>query len=225
MKKRTILLIIISIIIVLIGSIFLYKYIQIKTAKVEIKYIDNLNIEVYSSVKVSDIIKSINGKIINDYKIDTKSLGHKEIKFEYVNDDNIKIKQNVKINIIDSEAPLVWLGKSYNVVRGSEDNLLSKIMCGDNFDNKPNCEIIGEYDLNMVGSYELVFKATDSSENTTEKKFTLNVNEPKKETTSTNKSKTLFSDIVKNYKTDKTQIGIDISKWQGDVDIDIRYID
>lgn len=32
------------------------------------------------------------------------------------------------------------------------------------------------------------------------------------------KSVTEFNDVIKDYKTDNTQIGIDVSKWQGDID-------
>ena len=92
-------------------------------------------------------------------------------------------------------------------------------MCGDNYDSNPKCTIEGKYDLDKVGSYKLVFKAEDSSGNKSEKNFTLNVNEPKKGGNSnTNKVTTDFSQIVKDYKNDDTQIGIDISKWQGDID-------
>ena len=114
---------------------------------------------------------------------------------------------------------MIWLGKSYNVTKGSEDNLLEKIMCGDNYDKNPVCVIEGDYDLNNVGSYKLVFKATDSNGNTSEKKFTLNVNEPSDNKGSNGvKTVTEFSDVIKNYKNDNTQIGIDVSKWQGDID-------
>ena len=92
-------------------------------------------------------------------------------------------------------------------------------MCGDNYDNNPECVIEGDYNLDNVGSYNLVFKATDSSGNVSKKKFILNVNEAssKKESNGV-KSVTEFSDVIKDYKNDNTQIGIDVSKWQGDID-------
>ena len=157
------------------------------------------------------LVISFTNKSVNDLK--------KKIDFEYINDDGIKIKYNYEINVVDREAPLIWLGKSYNVTRGSEDNLIDKIMCGDNYDNNPECVIEGDYNLDNVGSYNLVFKATDSSGNVSKKKFILNVNEAssKKESNGV-KSVTEFSDVIKNYKNDNTQIGIDVSKWQGDID-------
>ena len=220
-NKKTILIvsIILGVILLSIGGFLLYKYIQVKNAVIKVELKDNLEADFADTLRVSSFIENINGKIVDDYYLDTDSLGKKKVDFQYINDDGIKLKYSYEINIVDKEAPLIWLGKSYNVVKGSEDNLLEKIMCGDNYDNDPICVIEGNYDLNKVGSYNLVFKATDSSKNVSEKKFTLNVNEPSNKGGSNGvKSVTEFSDVIKNYKTDNTQIGIDVSKWQGDID-------
>ena len=224
MKNKKLILIIsiiLGVILLSIGGFLLYKYIQVKNAVVKVELKDNLEADFADTLRVSSFIENINGKIVDDYYLDTDSLGKKKIYFQYINDDGIKVKYSYEINVVDREAPLIWLGKSYNVVKGIEDNLLEKIMCGDNYDNDPICVIEGDYDLNKVGSYNLVFKATDSSKNVSEKKFTLNVNEPSNKGGSNGvKSVTEFSDVIKNYKTDNTQIGIDVSKWQGDIDFD-----
>ncbi len=222
MKNKKLILIIsivVGIILLSVGGFLLYKYIEIKNAVVKVVLKDNLEADFADTLRVSSFIESINGKIVDDYYLNTDSLGKKKIDFEYINDDGIKIKYNYEINVVDREAPLIWLGKSYNVTRGSEDNLIDKIMCGDNYDNNPECVIEGDYNLDNVGSYNLVFKATDSSGNVSKKKFILNVNEAssKKESNGV-KSVTEFSDVIKNYKNDNTQIGIDVSKWQGDID-------
>lgn len=222
MKNKKLILIIsivVGIILLSVGGFLLYKYIEIKNAVVKVVLKDNLEADFADTLRVSSFIESINGKIVDDYYLNTDSLGKKKIDFEYINDDGIKIKYNYEINVVDREAPLIWLGKSYNVTRGSEDNLIDKIMCGDNYDNNPECVIEGDYNLDNVGSYNLVFKATDSSGNVSKKKFILNVNEAssKKESNGV-KSVTEFSDVIKNYKNDNTQIGIHVSKWQGDID-------
>lgn len=216
MKKKII--IIISIIVSIILIILIYNIYRIKTAKISITYKDELIADFASNVKVSSFIESINGKIIDDYTINTDTLGKKKIRYVYINDDGIKLKQSYELEVKDREAPLVWLGKSYNVTVGSIDNLKSKILCGDNYDENPICEIEGTYNLEEVGSYDLVYKAIDSSGNKLEKKFTLNVNEQRPINKEQNTKKTLFSDVVKDYKTDKTMIGIDVSKWQKDID-------
>ena len=221
-KKKIIIIIsiVVGILLLSTGGYFLYKYIRVKTAKVEVKLSEKLEANFADTLRVSSFIESINGKIVDDYVIDTDKLGKKTINFEFVNEDGIKIKYSYVIDVVDKEAPLIWLGKSYNVTKGSDDYLLDKIMCGDNYDNNPKCYIEGEYNLDEVGSYKLVFKAEDSNGNKAEKKFTLNVNEPKKGGSNSNTEKvtTDFSQIVKDYKNDDTQIGIDASKWQGDID-------
>lgn len=222
MKNKKLILIIsiaVGVILLSVGGFLLYKYIEIKNAVVKVVLKDNLEADFADTLRVSSFIESINGKIVDDYYLNTDSLGKKKIDFEYINDEGIKIKYNYEINVVDREAPLIWLGKSYNVTRGSENNLLDKIMCGDNYDNNPECVIEGDYNLDNVGSYNLVFKATDSSGNVAEKKFTLNVNEASSKKGSNGvKNVTLFSDVIKDYKNDNTQIGIDVSKWQGDID-------
>ena len=222
MKNKKIIIIIcviLGVIILSIGGYFLYKYIEVKNAVVVVELKDNLDADFADTLRVSSFIKKINGKLVDDYYLDTDSLGKKKVNFQFINDDGIKIKYSYEINVVDKEAPLIWLGKSYNVTKGSVDNLVEKIMCGDNYDTNPVCVIEGDYDLNSVGSYKLVFKATDSSGNISEKKFTLNVNEPSDNKGSKgNKEVTEFSEIIKNYKNDNTEIGIDVSKWQGDID-------
>jgi GH25 family lysozyme M1 (1,4-beta-N-acetylmuramidase) len=89
----------------------------------------------------------------------------------------------------------------------------------DNYTKTPTIEVIGVYDLNTLGSYKLTFKITDESGNFNTKDFTLNVVSkviPKK----IPNTKTIYEDIVTTHKNDNTKIGLDISKWQGDVDYD-----
>ena len=219
-KKNIIIIICFLVIIIGIGSYFLINYLRVKNAVIKVTLDETLETEFLSDVKVSDFISDINGTIVDDYVIDTTDIGKKKIEFEYINDDNIKVKYNYEINVVDNVAPLIWLNNSYTVNVGSDISLTDKILCGDNYDNDPVCEVIGEYDMSEAGTYPLVFKATDNSGNVTEKEFNLIVREPKSSGTSSGSvsTKTLFSEVVDTYKNENTQIGIDISKWQGDVD-------
>ena len=219
-KKNIIIIICFLVIIIGIGSYFLINYLRVKNAVIKVTLDETLETEFLSDVKVSDFISDINGTIVDDYVIDTTDIGKKKIEFEYINDDNIKVKYNYEINVVDNVAPLIWLNNSYTVNVGSDISLTDKILCGDNYDNDPVCEVIGEYNMNEAGTYPLVFKATDNSGNVTEKEFNLIVREPKSSGTSSGSvsTKTLFSEVVDAHKNENTEIGIDISKWQGDVD-------
>lgn len=219
-KKNIIIIICFLVIIIGIGSYFLINYLRVKNAVIKVTLDETLETEFLSDVKVSDFISDINGTIVDDYVIDTTDIGKKKIEFEYINDDNIKVKYNYEINVVDNVAPLIWLNNSYTVNVGSDITLTDKILCGDDTDPNPTCEVIGEYNMNEAGTYPLVFKATDDSGNVTEKEFNLIVREPKTSGTSSGgvSTKTLFSEVIDTYKNENTQIGIDISKWQGDVD-------
>ena len=220
MKKIKILyFVVIGIIVIL-----LIWFIRIITAKVEVNLVDDLTINFNKNAKVSDFIQSINGKIIDDYQIDTTKVGEREVKFYFKNNDNIKVSYTYKISVVDKEKPLIWLNKNYNVKKDSDISLIDAIMCGDNYDDNPKKEIIGDYDLSVTGTYNLVYKATDSSGNVASKEFNLNVYELV-ESSVTNTSENPiepsynnFEDIKNTYKNDNTKIGIDVSKWQGDID-------
>lgn len=209
-------------IVLLIGGFFTWRYLRVKYAKVEIALAENMEVEFLSDVKVSDFIEKLNGEIVDDYELDTTKVGKQEINFTYINEDGIELDCSYEINVIDTTAPLVWLNSSYNVNVGSDTSLVDDILCGDNYDPNPTCEVIGDYNMNEAGSYDLVFKATDSSGNVTEKEFTLNVRRPSSSGGSSSSSSqsrhTDFADVVAEHKNENTEIGIDISKWQGNVD-------
>lgn len=192
----------------------------IKNAKIEVKLVADSNVPFAKEIKVSEMIESINGTIVEDKLINTSSLGVKEVKFEFINDDNIKVPYKFNINVFDDVPPLIWMGGSLSVVKGDQEKLEDKIMCADNETAKPHCYVEGNYDVNTVGKYNLVMKAVDNSGNEASKDFVLNVYEPdpngNKSTSSD--SITNYSDIVKRYKTGKTSIGIDVSGWQGEID-------
>lgn len=226
MKKSLKLIIIILLILISLFTLYrVYMYIKIKTAKIEISLKDNLTLEFNDKKHVSYFINNINGEIIDDYIINSKKLGNKKVKFSFINDDGIKLNYEFDIKIIDTVAPVIWLGNQYSLPIGSDMNLADKILCGDNYDKNPNCFIEGNYDINKIGTYPLTFKAIDNSGNIKIQPFNLTVYEPVTNTTEEiNKNidkKTInFEDIVAMYKTDKTKIGIDVSSWQGDIDFE-----
>ena len=195
----------------------------LKTATIIVELKDNLDVSFYSDVKVSDFITNINGTIVDDYKIDTSILGKRKIKFEYINEENIRIPYAYTIRVKDDTAPSIWLGSTYSVIVGYSGNLLEDITCADDIDDNPKCEIIGKYDFNEVGEYPLTFKATDKSGNTTEKKFTLKVKNPSNSSSnssSTKPTRTLIEDVIKEHKNENTAIGIDVSSWQGEINFE-----
>ena len=65
--------------------------------------------------KVSDFLANLNGNLVDDYEIDTETLGEKQIQFEYINIKNKKRQYEYKIQIIDVNEPKIFSGATYTV--------------------------------------------------------------------------------------------------------------
>lgn len=219
MKKRYIILFVfVSCLVLGLGVFFgirFYNKWRIENAVIDVKLNDNLDVEVYSEAVVSDFINSINGKIIDDYLINTKELGKKEIKFKFINDDDIEVKYSFNVNVVDTTKPWIFSGNSFSINKGYTGNLEEELFCGDNYDNDPSCTLTGYYDYNTVGSYPLTFTGVDSSGNASTTNFNLVVKN--KSNSSSGSSYINYSDVVSKHKNENTMIGLDVSRWQGDI--------
>ena len=182
--------------------------------------VKNDDINVYSKVKIKDLIKDKNVKIINKNKyINTNKVKkyNTEIEYEY---KKRKYKYKVNYNVVDREKPmLVSYLSNRTILLNDTTDFCEKISYIDNYDRKPKCEIDGEIDFSKTGTYYLNYVLTDKNNNQLIEPFTVNIVESIKENNNSyNNQKTNFSDIVNNYKNDNTMIGIDVSAWQGDID-------
>ena len=220
-KKKIIIIIIVLIIAITLLLIYLNNRIIDDNSGFTLK--DNLKAEVYTKANIQDYIKTIEGKIISQDKINTNKIGKQNLSFIYLNKNNKKRRGTITIEVQDTEKPLVWISNNYSTKIGQELDLNKKIICVDNYDNKPTCQIEGTFDINTKGTYNLKYIAKDNSNNTFEKEFTVTVYEPVPQTNSSKNqsqepSYTDFQTVLNNYKNENTEIGIDVSKWQGDVD-------
>ena len=205
-------------ILIVILSIIFYNDYRIKHAIIKVETINDLNIEVYSKIRLSDLLKDINGKLITNKTINTTKLGKKEIKFNYINNDNIKVSYSFYINVVDTTPPIISEVNVINTYEGSSLDIKERLFYADNYDKNPICDIEGEYNLNKVGSYNILFKCTDKFNNISKEELTINVlkkNDVKKEPTIT-----YYEDIYSKFKNEKTKIGIDISYYQGNINYD-----
>lgn len=220
-KKKIIIISSIVIVAILIISLIIYFNVRIVVDNSGFTLKDDLTVNVYSNVKVKDFIKDIDGKVVDNNKIKTTELGKVEVEFIYLNSDNRKRKGVFEVEVKDLEEPLIWLSNSYSVRVGDDVNLEDEILCADNYDSNPSCKITGDYDLNIVGNYSLVYEAEDSSGNKESVDFNLNVYEPRSITSGGSSSEVTYTDfnaILEEHKTGDTLVGIDVSKWQGAID-------
>lgn len=221
MKKK---LVLIGGIVLLIGIIILLA-ITFKSEKVTTKISLNDNKEVIygSIVKPQDFISElIDGEIINNDPILIDSFPSQTLIINYLDSNKHKQKLKVNLTVKDIEKPVIMNARNLTVYVGSEVDFTKGLMVGDNQTRKLDIKIEGEYDLNKVGTYGLKYIVTDESQNEAIQYFKLNVIE--KPTTSNNNNSTtratnyLFDDFKNDYKTNNTQVGIDVSKWQGEID-------
>lgn len=211
MKKNIFIILIITTVFL---SIVLIYNLLLKEEKIDL----NLDIDVYSDKTLFDYSENFDCELNKNEKINTDNVGEFKVITHCKNSENKKLKYIVKFNVVDLVPPKIFLKNSYTVTEGYGKTLTDVIISADNYDDHIKREIIGEYDFNTVGNYNLTYKATDNSGNVTTQDFVLNVVEKRKNTTTPNDSYIAFSDALKNYKTDNTSVGIDVSKWQGDID-------
>ena len=211
MKK--IVIIILSVVLFFVVGILIYN----KFIKEEIMNL-NIDVDVYSDKTLFDYKENFDCELKKDEKINTENVGELKVVTHCKNSQNKRLKYIVNFNVVDLVSPKIFLKNSYTVTEGYNKKLTDVIISVDNYDNNIKREIIGEYDFNNAGSYNLTYKATDNSGNSTTQDFVLNVVKKSKNTATPNESYIAFSDALKNYKTDNTSVGIDVSKWQGDID-------
>lgn len=203
---------------ILIAGICFWQYEENKRIDAEAVVLkEDLSIEFGQEVKISDLIENLNGNLLEDCQINTEILGEKQVSFEYINVKNKRKKAEFSINIVDTNPPKIFSGNSYTVKVGYDKNLADVLLSGDDADDNPTREIIGEYDVNIAGDYDLTYCVTDSSGNQIKKNFVLHVKEKSNE--EIKKTKTIdIADVLENYKTQNSKIGIDVSKWQEEID-------
>lgn len=177
--------------------------------------IKNSNIDIYSDTKLSDIIDT-NIKF-NDVLLNTNSIGDKiyNLKFKI---NKKKYLYHIKYSVKDLTKPRILSSSDRYIPVGKDVYLCDYIMYGDNYDNEPVCRVEGEYDLNKIGNYNIKYIVSDDAGNEEYFETILHVYEPSNETKKSKKTITYFSDVVSEHKNDKTKIGIDVSRWQGDID-------
>ena len=176
---------------------------------------------VYEEHTSSELIKDINTEIISkDIKLKNEKIGTYKYTLDYKYKKK-KYKYDIDYQVKDVTNPIfISAPSTLTMTYDDEIDICNKIVYADDYDNVPTCKINGEYDKTQVGIYnDLEYVINDSSGNENTKKFTLNiVNEITKNNSYSTPKYLYMNDIISKYKNDNTSIGIDISKWQGNID-------
>ncbi len=225
MKKKLILLLITSSLLTGCGY---DKYEMPKDAYINLNENSYL---IFEDIKMKDLVKDTNVEILNkDEEIVNDMTGKHTVTLDYKYKKRT-YKYDVTYELRDNEAPFVLSATSTKtVVKNTEYDPCEKANFIDNYDREPKCRIEGNYDLSKVGNYNVQYIFMDSSNNETARNLTIKVvNSIKKPTTTTTKPtkptettpvvpKYNIQEYINKYKFDDTMIGIDVSRWQGDID-------
>ena len=145
--------------------------------KVTVVYGETYNDEGYS-IDLNDSNKA-NIKTANT--VDTTKVGDYEVKYtlKYKNYNKSLIR---KVKVVDKQSPIIQVdceNEVYVVLNNKFNGC--KYTVSDNYDPKEKIkvDIISNIDTTKVGDYEVIWKATDKSKNTSEKKVIAHVKEKK----------------------------------------------
>ena len=235
MKKK--LLIIMIFVVLIISSILVYFFVFNKDKKTtkkkekitytdvkedtNIKINNDLTLEFGDNKSLSDYI-TIDNSEFKDKEITYDELGTKKIEFSYKGADGKINYRFINIDVVDTTSPYASVPSYKKIKVNSDISFIDDFLCADNHDRVLEKRLDGEFDLLREGTYTVKFVAVDSSENKTEKTFILDVVAELPKPSSGGGSSQInylnYSDLYNQYKNSNTKIGIDISRWQGDVD-------
>ena len=213
--KRNI-IIVSSLLLVFLGIFLYFKF----RFKLEITLSEVRNVEFGVPTNLKDFIESSNGVFEDD--IETfYELGDSKVTLKYKDTYDKVRKYSFDIKVVDSEKPIILANSVVTSYVNEEANPLKNVICADYVSSNVLCEIEGSYDVDTLGSYNLKYKATDESGNIEYQDFVLNIIPKPAPTKSTKKSEpnyVYFTDVLNQYKNDNTLIGLDVSRFQGNID-------
>ena len=182
----------------------------------------NKEIEVFKDVYLKDIVDT-NITFDKNILLDTNTIGEQEIDINYKYEDK-EDTYTLKYTVLDKIQPIfITAATTRTILLNDDTNLCDSINIADNYSRIPTCEIDGEYNIEEVGTYNVNYLIKDEAGNTNTKKLTVKVVEelptpgPTPPAPDTHVD---FDFVVNRFKTSDTEIGIDVSRWQGDIDYD-----
>ena len=176
-----------SILIVLLFSFFIYKYLSseyLVVPKIELLGENQITVEVNGEFKDPGVKASIAGKDARKLvkiigKVDTKKVGMYNLEYVLTNYKGKK-KQTVsrKVIVVDSVAPTITLIGGSECTSEVGSNFVDPgYTASDNVDGDitQKVKVSGQVDTKTKGNYELTYTVSDSSDNKTEIKRTVKV--------------------------------------------------
>ena len=177
MKRKVFLIILLILFIcgsLVVINIYEYNRITVK---------DNITVNVGDDIhNIKEYVEERDYKKINNIEILWKDMIIEENKVyytgKYLGIINYKDKEySVYLTVIDSIAPTIEGVKNLEIYVREQIDLYKNIKITDNSKDEIKKEIVGNYDFNKVGTYNLKYVITDKSNNKVEEDFKLVVKE------------------------------------------------
>lgn len=177
-------------------------------------------LEVHTEIKLDEFIDTANVTIENgNTLVDTSKTGTFElaVPFQY---QNHSYEQTLSYTVVDTTPPVLLNGGSGSVIqRGDSFDLNDYVGFGDNYDAAPTLTYTGQVDTASAGDYDLAAVVSDAAGNQTSWELTITVADEIPVPVDNNERIT-FDTFAAQYGGDNVRLGIDVSKWQGDIDFE-----
>ncbi len=175
---------------------------------------------VYEEVTLVELLGETNVHVENGLDlIDTSKTGQctAEITFTY---ENELYMHEISYNVADTAKPTILnSGGSSYVVKGTAFDLDNCIGYVDNYDSTPQLTYTGNVDTSVCGTYPVTATVTDSSGNSESWSLNINVVDEIPKPVDDN-ARLSFDTFTQRYAGENVRFGIDVSKWQGDIDFE-----
>lgn len=126
------------------------------------------------------------------------------------------------ISETDTVAPILLNGGwGTTILRGSTFSLYDHVGYADNLDPSPTLTYTGEVNTDVCGTYPIEATVTDAAGNTISWKLSIQVVESMPSSSGGGTADRLpFETLVREYAGENIRFGIDVSKWQGEIDFE-----
>ncbi len=177
-------------------------------------------LEVYDTVAIEDVISMPEIELVEgETLIGTSEIGKQEVNVTYIYDDTLYCHP-VSYEVSDTTAPvLLSSGAGSYIELYDSFDINDFVGFADNYDPDPTIEYSGYVDTTVSGTYYLEATATDKSGNETSWELDVTVTDQMPEPIDDN-TRIPFEDYVAQYEDENVTFGIDVSRWQGDIDFE-----
>lgn len=180
----------------------------------------NDTVEVYDELTVGKLISDPRIKLKNGNDIiDTSKTGIFDVTVSYTYKDKL-YEHTVSYTVEDTTDPvLLNSGENSIVQSGTDFDLNDYVGFADNYDRTPTLSYEGYVDTSICGIYPITATVSDSSGNNISWDLNIEVTD-EIPVPQDNNDRISFNDFTRRYSENNISFGIDVSKWQGDIDFE-----